>query len=170
MPEARPSIFNKTATEKLRSPDDLDKYIQVTNPSIWVVLLACAALLVGLLAWGVFGTVTTNVAATGTMIDGKVVCFMDAEDASKVHVDDAASTNGEKLVVTEISAIPLSRKEASANLANDYLESALIKSDWSYKVVLGVDGHADQIAQGVPIPVNIAVESVAPISLVLGSK
>lgn len=65
MAQASPSIFNKRATERLRSPDDLEKYVQVTNPSVWVVLGACIALLAGLLAWGIFGTVSTNVSAQG---------------------------------------------------------------------------------------------------------
>jgi hypothetical protein len=54
--EADNSIFTKKATDKLRSPDDLDEYVRVTNPSVWVVLAACIVLLVGLFAWAVFGT------------------------------------------------------------------------------------------------------------------
>ena len=69
MADAKTSIFNKRATEKLRSPDDLDKYVRVTSPSVWVILAACIILIVGLLAWGLFGAVTTNVQATGVVFD-----------------------------------------------------------------------------------------------------
>ena len=48
MPEETKELFTKKATEKLRSPDDLDEYVRVTNPSIWVVLAACISLMVGL--------------------------------------------------------------------------------------------------------------------------
>lgn len=70
MADTADSIFNKKATEKLRSPDDLDMYVRVTHPSIWIVLAACATLLIGLFAWGVFGTVTTSVVTTGTSVGG----------------------------------------------------------------------------------------------------
>ena len=32
MAEQTRTIFNQRAAEKLRSPDDLDKYVRVTNP------------------------------------------------------------------------------------------------------------------------------------------
>ena len=65
MANASSSIFNKKASEKLRNPDDLDKYLRVTNPSVWIVIAACVVLLLGLLAWGVFGTVSTSVKGIG---------------------------------------------------------------------------------------------------------
>lgn len=34
-------LFTEKVAKKLRSPDDLDEYVRVTNPSIWVVLAAC---------------------------------------------------------------------------------------------------------------------------------
>lgn len=43
--------------KKLRSPDDMEKYLQITNPGKWIILGACAALLIGLLIWAFFGTV-----------------------------------------------------------------------------------------------------------------
>ena len=82
MADVNSTIFNKRAAEKLRSPDDLDKFVRVTNPSVWVVLAACVALLAGLLAWGVFGAVTSSVSTTGVAINGKAMCFLDAEDAA----------------------------------------------------------------------------------------
>ena len=45
--------FTKRATDRLLSPDDLERYVRVTNPSVWVVL----ALLIGYLSWGLFARV-----------------------------------------------------------------------------------------------------------------
>ena len=44
MPDAKPSmsIFNLKASEKLRNPDDLDKYIRVTKPSVWELFVNVA--------------------------------------------------------------------------------------------------------------------------------
>ena len=168
MAEAAGSIFNEKAAEKLRSPDDLDKYVRVTNPSAWAIVGACAALLLGLLAWGVFGAVTTSVSATGAFVDGVAMCFLPAEDAAKVHVGDAANVAGEQMSVSEVSAVPLSLSEAHEELGSDYLASALVSGDWAYQIAFSGDGDYS-FASGVPLAVTITVERVSPISLVLGS-
>ena len=160
------SIFNERAAEKLRSPDDLDKYVRVTNPSAWAIVGACAVLLLGLLAWGVFGAVTTSVSATGACVDGAAMCFLPAEDAAKVHVGDAASVGGEQMKVTGVSAVPLSRDEAHGELGSDYLADTLFGEGWAYQVTF--DGSTADLASGVPLAVSITVERIAPISLVLG--
>ena len=63
MTDEKSSIFTDKASNKLRSPDDLDECVRVTNPSVWVVLAACACLMIGLLAWGFLGTAETSVGA-----------------------------------------------------------------------------------------------------------
>ena len=42
------SIFRQSAMSRIASADDLDKYIKVTNPSAWAVLLASVLLIAGL--------------------------------------------------------------------------------------------------------------------------
>ncbi len=168
MADVASSIFNKKATEKLRSPDDLDKYVRVTNPSVWVVLLACVAILAGLLVWGVFGAVTTRVSATGVIVDGNAMCFLEAEDAAKVHVRDAAVIDGQSVVVSDVASVPVSREEAHKVLINDYLVSSLVKGDWAYQV--SFDGDVSELTEGVPLSVGITTERIAPISLIFGGN
>jgi hypothetical protein len=167
MADTQSPIFNKKATERLRSPDDLDKYVQVTNPSVWMVLFACLALLAGFLAWGIFGTVATNVSATGARTGEAVVCFLDADSAAAVTVGERAAVNGVPMTVESVSSSPISREEAAATVGSEYLASALAPNEWSYLVVLS-GGDLTQLSEGVPLPVSITVESVAPISLIFG--
>lgn len=168
MADARSSIFNKKAAEKLRSPDDLDRYVRVTNPSVWIVLLACAALLAGILAWGIFGAVTTSVTTTGTCVNGRAMCFLSADDVATVHVGDAALVDGRQMTVSEISSVPLSAYEAYEVLDSDYLVSTLVQQEWVYQVVF--EGDISGIEEGVPLSVSIITERVAPISLILGDN
>ena len=161
------SIFNEKAAEKLRSPDDLEKYVRVTNPSVWAILGACVALVVGLLAWGVFGAVSTRVGATGVNVNGVVMCFLDAEQAAKVHVGDEAMVAGERMEVASVSVVPLSREEAHEVLGSDYLASVLVEDDWAYLVTFDGDGDYP-FDEGVPLTASITVERVAPLELVFG--
>ena len=167
MADAESTLFTKKAADKLRSPDDLDEYVRVTNPSVWVVLAACAALLIGLFAWGFFGTAVTSVGAAGACVEGEVICFLPADKASSVHVGDIANVSGEQMKVEALSAVPVSRGEARAIVGGDYLASTLIGSDWNYVVSLGENG-SHGLAEGVPLAVTITTERIAPISLVFG--
>ncbi|MBQ9001394.1 MAG: hypothetical protein IJ087_06035 [Eggerthellaceae bacterium] len=167
MPETARSIFNRRAEEKLRSSDDLDRYVRVTNPSAWAVIAALGLLLAGLLAWGVFGAVSTSVTATGARVDGRTMCFLSAEDVTKVEVGDTASVGGVQLAVTEVARVPLSRDEARGVLGNDYLVSALVKGDWAYPVSFD-DSRASDLEQGVPLAVSITTERISPIKLLFG--
>ncbi|MBQ9002518.1 MAG: hypothetical protein IJ087_11765 [Eggerthellaceae bacterium] len=166
MADVSNSIFNQRAAEKLRSPDDLDKYVRITSPSKWAVVAACALLLVGLLAWGVFGAVSTSVSTTGSCVDGQALCFLSAEDVAKVDIGDTANVAGERMTVAEVARVPLSREEAHERVGSDYLVSALVDGDWAYPVYF--EGEVGDLDQGVPLTVEITTERIAPISLILG--
>ena len=168
MAEAASSMFTKKAMDKLRSPDDLDKYVSVTNPSVWVILAACLALLAGILTWGIFGAVTTSVTTSGAVESGEALCLLTASEAREVHVGDEAVMGGQRVTVKAISATPLSRGEVAEDLANDFLTATLMKEDWAYKVTL--EGDTSALPVGVPLDVRITVERVAPISLVVGGQ
>ena len=171
MADLSSSLFNKKATEKLRNPDDLDKYVRVTNPSVWVVIAACVFLLAGLLVWAVFGSVTTSVSAMGSVVTMKktgepaALCFLNTDDAAKVHQGDVANVNGEQMKVQSVDKIPVSAEEANTLLQSDYLVSALVKDDWAYTAYL--EGDISGLPENVPLTVSIIVERVPPISLIL---
>ena len=55
-------IFREKSMERVSSPEALNDYIRVTTPSVWVVLIALVVLLLGMLAWSIFGTVETHAA------------------------------------------------------------------------------------------------------------
>ena len=166
MADTSSSIFNKRATEKLRSPDDLDKYVRVTNPSIWVVLAASVAILVGLLSWGVFGSVTTSVDCLGVVYGDEAMCFLTAEDVAHVNVGDVANFGGKTLEVSEVASVPISEYEIWDLLQSDYLSDVFSADGWVY--VVKFEGDISGLEQGVPLSVSITTERVAPISLVLG--
>ena len=165
MADSPKSIFSKRATEKLRNPDDLELYVRVANPSIWAALVACAILLAGLLTWGVFGSVTTNIKTTGTVINGEAMCFIPVSDIAEVNEGDAANFGGTQLEVADVADTPISRNEVHTLLGNDYLVDELAKANWVYKVNFA--GDTSGLQERIPQPINITVERMAPISLIL---
>ena len=55
--ESKDSIFRKKSMDRVTGPESLNDYIRVTSPSVWIALLALVVLLVGLLAWSIFGRI-----------------------------------------------------------------------------------------------------------------
>ena len=51
------SVFRQKNIDRVSSPEQLNDYIRVTTPSVWLVLAALVLLLIGMLAWSVLGTV-----------------------------------------------------------------------------------------------------------------
>lgn len=60
------SIFRQKSMDRISSPEQLNDYIRVTTPSVWLVLIAIILLLAGMLAWSVLGTVEAHAADGST--------------------------------------------------------------------------------------------------------
>ena len=54
------TIFRQKSIDKISSPEQLHDYIKVSSPSSWVILIAIIVLLIGVLIWGFFGSITVN--------------------------------------------------------------------------------------------------------------
>ena len=48
-------IFRKKTLERISNPERLDDYINVSNPSVWLILAAILVFLAGFGVWVVFG-------------------------------------------------------------------------------------------------------------------
>ena len=49
------SIFREKSVTRVSSPEQLNDYIRVSTPAVWLVLSAMILLLIGVIAWGCFG-------------------------------------------------------------------------------------------------------------------
>ena len=47
-------IFRKKSLDRISSPEQLNDYIRVANPGIWMILAAVIILLAGVCVWGIF--------------------------------------------------------------------------------------------------------------------
>lgn len=54
------TVFRKKTLDRIASPEQLTDYLRVTNPGIWVILVAVILLLAGVFAWSVVGTLETK--------------------------------------------------------------------------------------------------------------
>lgn len=156
------TIFRKASLDRISSPEQLNDYIKVSNPSVWIILAAMLALLLGLFAWGVWGSLPTTVTVTGAAKNGEIVCYLSGEDAAKVAPGMPVSVGEATGAVTEVAPMPLSYAEAAAQYDDDYTIHALSLSDWNTRVVIRA-----AVPDGLQ-RLTIVSDEVAPISFLIG--
>jgi hypothetical protein len=82
-------LFRKQNVERISSPEQLQDYMRVTNPGIWMVLAAVIVLLAGLLAASALVKVETTVEAKGEIAQagGEVVMTLTPQAGQAVRED-----------------------------------------------------------------------------------
>lgn len=74
------------SARRISSPEQLNDYLKVTNPKIWLLLVAVALLILGLLLWSGFTTIESYATGTARAIGGELtVSFDDPDKASRVQ-------------------------------------------------------------------------------------
>ncbi len=158
------TIFRKESVKKVSSPEELHDYIKISNPGIWLVLAAAAALLIALLVWAAVGSLDTTVTASGVARDGKLVCYM--ADASGIMQGQEVTVNGVHGTVTAVSAKPISRDRAQTESgADEYALYCLALPEWSYVVELTL---ADALTDGTFARAEIVTEQIRPLDYIFG--
>ncbi|MBR1659148.1 MAG: hypothetical protein IJ705_02365 [Oscillospiraceae bacterium] len=94
-------IFRKESVERISSPEQMTDYLRVTTPAVWMVLLAVVALLAGIVAWSVLGTMETRILGEAMVQDGVVYVMPNAgEDARGVSAGMTLRVGGAEGTVT----------------------------------------------------------------------
>ena len=58
-------LFRQKSLERISSPEQMNDYIRVTNPGVWMVLGTIVALLAGVIIWAAAGRLETVVPRNG---------------------------------------------------------------------------------------------------------
>ena len=128
-------VFRKSSLERAAAPDRLDDYIQVSNPSVWMVLIAILLLLAGGLVWACFANLSDEQRCAVEVTDGKAVCYVDQANAADLTMGDVVDVSGAEGSVASVSseATPFSSLSATAQ---DALQS---NSGWVYAASASID-------------------------------
>lgn len=153
-------LFRKSSIDRVNSPEQLNEYIRVANPGVWFILAAVAILLVGVLFWGIFGTIETTI-KTGAVVDGgTAVCYVSEENASRLEAGMAVSVNDVTGSVQSVAAVPVQ----IGDTFSDYILylTGFSKGDFCYGVEVELPGLEDGDYAAV-----ITLDNIHPISFVI---
>ena len=98
----REEIFRKKSLDKVKSPESLDDYIQVSNPGVWLLLVSVIVLLAGACVWGVFGHIDSTVETSVRAENGTVTCYVEDESVSAMQTGMIVKFDEFEASITEI--------------------------------------------------------------------
>ena len=80
------TLFRQKSMDRISSPEQLNDYLRVTGPSVWVIMAAIVLLLVGLLIWSASASIDSFVSASAVVADGSMtLSFDDEQKAAQVE-------------------------------------------------------------------------------------
>ena len=153
------SLFRKSSMDRLKSPEQLNDYIRVANPSVWLILGAIILLLLGVVAWSVFGVVESTLAIGVRAEENRVVCYVSEADISRVKEGMTVRIGETEGTVTQIITTPLQATEEDSYL---FHFSGLTAGAFYYEVELEMANLSTGIYQG-----KIVLENISPITFVV---
>lgn len=153
-------IFRKSSIDRVNSPEQLNEYIRVTSPSVWLVLGAVVLLLLGTCIWGIFGRIHTVSTVPVVVQDGIATCFFPADGNNMVDVNMEAVVENTEGRVVSVSKTPVFMgKDTDPYVL--YLGN-FSEGDFCYQATLSIAGLSDGVYEG-----KIILESIAPAQFVV---
>ena len=152
------SIFREKSLKKISSPESLNEYVKVSNPGIWVLLVAIIILLVGILSWGVFGRIDSSISTIGYVNNGTLFAYIKENDFESVSENSIISIDNSEYSIGSINNLdPLL---IDYDFSDSYLHLAnMSNNEWVYKINSKVS-----LPDGV-YKITVITERIKPISL-----
>ena len=154
------NIFRKTSLDRISSPEQLNDYIRVTNPGVWMIMCAVILLLFGICFWSVFGQLDTYLNVGAVTENDQTVCYVKEADAQTLKNGMLVWIGEEKYHISQIDLQPIQVNDTFT----EYLLHLgdLHEGEWVYMATLDhMYGENGMIVQA-----EIVIESIAPMSFV----
>ena len=147
--------------KKVDSPEQLNEYIRLSNPGVWITLLAIIVLLAGFCVWGAFGKIDTKIATVAVSDEASTYIYVKEEDFSKVKDRMSVTLNGSEdtFEIVELYETP----EKVTEDMDEYVRHLgdLQIGEWAYKCKL--DKNVKEGTYGA----DIIIESVSPMKFIV---
>lgn len=124
-------IFREKSLNKVKSPENLDDYIRVANPGVWLLLICMILLLAGACVWGIFGHIDSTVPVSVYVENGEVSCRIAPEDVSSVRVGLVVEFAGTESLITDME-----KDEEGTFICTLFVRDALVDGFYDGKVVI----------------------------------
>ena len=162
------SIFREKSLERIQSPEQLNDYIHVSNPSVWMIMGAIVLLLVGVLVWSGVGIIEEKSPGALVVRDGVATCYVaqdrsgDVAPGNSVRVTTSSSQETLAGVVTQVADQPVSTSVLADAVGSALGENVFGTASWAAEYAVSGD-----IPDGV-YSVDVITAAYHPFALLLG--
>ena len=108
--------YRQKSIDRISSPDQLQDYMRVTNPGVWMVLAAVIVLLAGIFVVTVFGRLESTYTARAKIQDGKAVLLIEGEAADEVDEGMTLRIKNEQAKIEDVYWVTQDAVEAVARI------------------------------------------------------
>lgn len=134
------SIFRQKSIDRISSPEELNSYMRVANPSVWIAIIAVALLVVGGMIWGLTGFVEGTVPAAAVSHSGKTQVYVSGQYIERVEEGMTLRIGEDEYVLGAIQPSPV---EADSVLSEYALRTGgFIPGEYVYEIAL--NGSLDE--------------------------
>lgn len=147
------SIFRQKSLDKLSSTEQLNEYIKVENPSVFLALGAILILLIGTCIWGIFGSIEAKADIAVVVEEGTMTIY----SVEEIEVGQDAVVEGVDSKIKEVENMPISVEDA------DGYAMHLLELDTSEYVYVG---SADTTLEDGSYSGIVILESIHPMYFV----
>ena len=145
--------------DRVSSPEQLQDYVRVANPGLWMVISAIVILLAGVVVWGFIGKIDTTMSTAIVTDNGKAVIYIGESNVEKIEVGMTVRAGENEYKITDIAKEAIKVDSSLTDYAIH--ASGVTVGEWVYAV--SIDGeHSDGVQKA-----DIVIESISPISFIL---
>ena len=152
------NVFRKKSIDKVTSPEQLNDYVRVSNPGVWMVLAAIIVLLAGVCVWGMLARLETKLDTAAVSKDGQTVLIVKEGDITSVEENMTVIIGDKEYKVTDIAKAPIT---ATTDM-NEYTLhlSGVVVGEWIYLVM--VDAELEEGTY----EASIIIETITPMEFI----
>ena len=160
--EKKSSIFREKSMERISSPEDLNDYVRVASPGVWLILAAIVVLLAGFIIWGVYGNIEMQVPALVINEAGSAACYVK-------EVDSIALADGMPVRLSDGTEATLllsaGKSQAADDILTEYARHVGEFGDDEWLIKLGVEGD---LPEGI-FDAEVITKAIKPISFIFNN-
>ena len=93
--------------DKIARPEDLDDYIRVSSPSVWVILTAAALLLIGGIIWGAAGSLDTVITTCAIVKNDRALLLIPESEIDSLSGSAEVNIDGTRVSISSVDKTPV---------------------------------------------------------------
>ncbi len=156
-------IFRQKSLNRISSPEELDGYLKVVNPGIWIVLGTIIVLLMGFIVVCTVGTVEDKDNVVAFVSNNEVTVYLNDQQTDKLTEDSVLRIEGNEQSITKSEGVPMCIDDKFDEYKIYYVKAQ--KGDW----VTEYKGSCNNLKDGM-YDATVLYESFKPVNLLFETK